>query len=44
MTKWITQNRITQEMKSIAKERPPHLFAAPLPEDLFKWHFTITGP
>lgn len=31
-------------MKAIAKEKPPHLFAAPLPDNLFVWHFTITGP
>lgn len=31
-------------MKSIAKEKPAHLFAAPLPDNLFIWHFTILGP
>jgi ubiquitin-conjugating enzyme E2 J1 len=44
MSKSIGQNRILQEMKSMAKERPENLFAQPLENDMFIWHFTILGP
>jgi ubiquitin-conjugating enzyme E2 J1 len=40
----ISRQRIAGEVKNMSKEKLTYLHAAPLPDDLYTWHYTIQGP
>ena len=40
----LTMTRIRKEIKEMNLSKSTDMHAAPLPNDLFNWHFTIRGP
>jgi ubiquitin-protein ligase len=40
----ISKQRILGEVKKLQQEKLNYLYAAPLEDDLYNWHFTFQGP
>ena len=40
----ISRQRIMAEVNKLSTEKLPYLVAAPLPDNIYNWHFTIQGP
>ncbi|CAH2353660.1 ubiquitin-conjugating enzyme E2 6 [[Candida] railenensis] len=39
-----SQKRLTKEYKALTSNPPPYISAKPNDENIFEWHFVITGP